>query len=188
MAVSGSASPVDRSSGRPTARDIVFLVLLTGILVSEAFLGELTFIEGLKTEHTKTQAELLVAWLRGSAATRASDEFVPAACARKAVGTAQSRNWSDCATSLAGPGGPLNDVRNAFTKEPIGFVKACVPGEAGTVGQMVIEKISTTPPGSAVSTVVAPIAENEPVGELLMLRILVCDKGGYPVKVGEAEF
>jgi hypothetical protein len=176
------------SSGRPTLSDRIFLCLLAGMLVGVALLGRMTFEEGLKTEHTKAQAEALLAWMKAAAAHRGDTGFEPAPCARRPSSGADAYTWGSCFEALATHGGPLSGVRNTFTGEPIGLAAACTPGDAATVGRLVIDRISTTPPGSAIPTVINALAAGDAIGESLTLRVRICDKGGYPILIGEAEF
>ncbi|MFM8624505.1 MAG: hypothetical protein ACKOCZ_08350, partial [Betaproteobacteria bacterium] len=85
-------------------------------------------------------------------------------------------------------GGPLAGVRNAFSGQALGLVERCIPGDPRSPGQFMVEKISATPPGSAVTQIIGPIGAEEPLDKPLTLKLSVCDKGGYPIKVGEADF
>ena len=44
------------------------------------------------------------------------------------------------------------------------------------------------PAGSAVPMVVNPLKAEDLIGGKLQIRVTVCDKGGFPVKVAELEF
>jgi hypothetical protein len=45
-----------------------------------------------------------------------------------------------------------------------------------------------TPLGSAVPVVASQLVDIDPIDTKLSLKLTVCDKGGYPVKVDEFEF
>lgn len=130
-----------------------------------------------------------MAWLSQAKANRANSTFVPLACAQlpPAPGLKPSV-WNDCARALFEEGGPLADVRNAFSGEAIGLIARCDPASRASPGQLVLERVSATPPGSAVPMLVAPVAPDAAMDQPLTLRVTVCDKGGYGVKIGEAEF
>lgn len=188
MSASNAVSAPPGSSGKPTATDIVFLLSMVALMALVAFVGRLTFQEGLKTESTKTQAEALVAWMKDASGRRSGAEFQPAACAVKAADSTEAPSWEECGRAILASGGPLANARNAFTGEPVGLVERCNPSDLATAGQIVIEKISPTPPGSAVPTVVTAMAGEDRIGQKLTLRITVCDKGGYTIRVGETDF
>ena len=175
-------------TGRPTATDIVFLVsmvVLTGVI---AFLGRMTFVEGLKTESGKARAEALLAWMGEARLERSASGFVPEACAMQRPPGAEPGSWGACARALFATGGPLHDSRNAFSGQSIGLISRCESGDLATAGQIVIDRIAATPPGSAVAFVVTPISSEDRIDQRLNLRITLCDKGGYPIRVGETEF
>jgi hypothetical protein len=180
---------LDWSDGKPQPTDLAFLVFLVLVVAAVALIGTLTFSEGLKTETSKAQGEAFLAWVSQARSQRASAQFAPSACAQmppsERVG---SSLWRDCAGALTEMGGPLAGVRNAFSGEPIRFIARCDPSDRKSPGQLVIERISANPPGSAVPQWIAPVAPDAAMDQPLTLRVTVCDKGGYGVKIGEAEF
>lgn len=189
MSATVDVSASGRSNGKPTPGDIAFLALLLCVLLGVALMGSFTFREGQKTEATKAQAEALLAWLAQARPQRAAPDFELADCARRTGQDGQpSGTWVQCARALRAEPGPLAGARNVFSGEPLRFIARCDPSQAATVGQLAIEKISLTPPGSAVPSLTAPIADDEPMNKSLTIKVLACDKGGYPIKVGEVEF
>ncbi len=183
---SDSAPPP--SPGRPTASDMAFLGFLGCVFMAVVALGALNFREGLKTEEGKAKAEALLEWLADSKQRRGQADFEPSACASAPTDAGQARTWAECATALFVNGGPLAGARNAFSGESLGFVGRCVPGDPKSPGQFVVEKISATPPGSAVSQIIGPMGADEALDKTQTVKLTVCDKGGYPIKIGEAEF
>ena len=161
------------------------MVALVGVV---AILGRMTFQEGLKTESTKSQAEALAAWMKDASGRRSTSDFQPLACAYKAADVAEAQPWGECARALFAAGGPFAGARNAFTGAQLTLVERCNPADLATAGQVAVDRITPTPPGSAVPVVVGPIADDERIGQKMTLRITVCDKGGYPIRVGETEF
>lgn len=181
-------SPAPASAGGPTTSDILFLIALAGVMMVVVILGRITINEGLKTESTKVLGETLLAWIREVGPRRSEHAFEPAACALTAENFNPPLTWSDCAKALRTSGAPLADKSNSFTGKPIGLIGECNPHDTETVGQIAVHKISPTPPGSAVPNVVSPIADDEPINQHLLLRLHICDKGGYAILIGEAGF
>lgn len=175
---------VGASSGKPNAMDWAFLLFLLVVLAAVAVMGAFTFREGLKTEATKAQGEAFVAWLAQAKAKRQQADFAPAACATGS----KPGTWSQCAAALLAEGGPLASMRNPFSGQAVGLIARCDPTSSASPGQFVIERVSATPPGSAVAQVVAPFAAQDAVDKAVTIKLTVCDKGGYGVKIGEAEF
>jgi RNA polymerase subunit RPABC4/transcription elongation factor Spt4 len=56
------------------------------------------------------------------------------------------------------------------------------------VGHIVLEKIVPTPAGSAISSVASQLIDMDPIDSKIALKLAVCDKGGYAIKVDEFEF
>lgn len=189
MSVLESSDPVPPpASGRPTASDLVFLGFLACVLIAVAALGTLSYREGLKTEDGKAHVQALLKWMADFKERRGQADFEPAACALLPSGEGKPRLWAPCAAALFASGGPLAGVRNAFSGQALGLVERCIPGDPRSPGQFMVEKISATPPGSAVAQIIGPIGAEEPLDKPLTLKLSVCDKGGYPIKVGEADF
>ncbi len=188
MSDHASVSPAPVASGRPTAGDMVFLGFLVCVLIAVAVMGTFNFREGLKTEAGKAQAEVLAKWLTESKDKRVQAGFEPAACASTAADPAKPPIWADCSKALFGAGGPMGNLRNAFSGEPMSFPARCDPSSPASPGQMVLERIAATPAGSAVASVTLALAAEDPIDKALTVKITVCDKGGYPIKVAEVEF
>jgi hypothetical protein len=68
------------------------------------------------------------------------------------------------------------------------FAPACNPDDRSLAGNIVIEKITPTPPGSAIATIISPITPDVVIDQKIQVRLSVCDKGAYAVKVAEFEF
>lgn len=183
-----SASPAPVPSVRPTASDMAFLGFLVGVIVTVAVAGTLTFREGLKTEVGKTQAEALVKWLADAKDRRAQTGFEPSACSSASPDPAKPPTWADCSKALFGPGGPMADLRNVFSGQPMVFLARCEPSDPQSPGQLALEKILSTPLGSAVSSITVALAAEDPIDKVLTIKVALCDKGGYPIKVAEVQF
>jgi hypothetical protein len=79
-------------------------------------------------------------------------------------------------------------MANPFTGVAPNFIPACNPADHSLVGSIVIEKITPNPPGSAVPSVTSQLVDADSIAEKLALKVSVCDKGSYAVKVAELEF
>jgi hypothetical protein len=82
----------------------------------------------------------------------------------------------------------FKDIINTFLGETPQFVPACNPADHSLAGAVFIEKMVPTPPGSAVPVVNSPLAETDAIDQKMQLRLSVCDKGAYPLKIAEFEF
>jgi hypothetical protein len=82
----------------------------------------------------------------------------------------------------------LNSLSNPFSKGPVQFVAKCVAKDTSTVGGIFLEKIVPTPAGSAIPVVASQLVDIDAIDTKIALRLTVCDKGGYPIKVDEFEF
>jgi hypothetical protein len=79
-------------------------------------------------------------------------------------------------------------MRNPFTNERPKFVPACVSTDSDLPGAIAIEKLVATPPGSSVPYVNSPLVETDVIAEKMQLRLAICDKGSYAVKIAEFDF
>ncbi len=79
-------------------------------------------------------------------------------------------------------------MRNPFTNERPRFVPACVPTDSELPGAIAIEKLVATPAGSSVPFVNSPLTETDVISEKMQLRLAICDKGSYAVKIAEFDF
>ncbi len=169
--------------GRPTFSDTLFLVTLCLAVVAVAWVGQLAYKEGAKTETTKRHGEAWLEWLQKTGPNRAKVDFAVQACARSA-----GKTWGDCQAWLMSDEGPFQGQVNAFSGKPLNLGVKCDMVDRGLVGALVIERLTPTPPGSAVPVVVEPLNTSDSIAEPLTLRVSVCDKGAGPIKVGETEF
>jgi hypothetical protein len=201
------------SSGRPTLTDAVFLLSMVVMLALVAWVGQLSYHEGMKTEVSKHNGELWAQWLSETSAARFKEDYGLLACAggptrapaesadsadageaaTPAIPTVAStpapqRNWGECLKYLTTPPGSLAGLRNPFFNEPINIVPKCDPSDRSLVGALVLEKLVPTPPGSTIPFVTSPLVESDPIEAKLQIRVTVCDKGAYPIRVAEVEF
>ena len=95
--------------------------------------------------------------------------------------------WGACFEYLMNKS-ELKDMLNPFTNEAPLFVAACIPSDPNLPGAILIEKLTPTPPGSAVPVINSQLVNTDPIDQKLQLRISVCDKGSYAIKIAEFEF
>jgi hypothetical protein len=100
---------------------------------------------------------------------------------------AEAQTWGGCLAYLQEKS-PLKDLRNPFTGQTPNYEAACSGSDYHLAGALVLEKLVPTPPGSSVPYIASQLAATDRIGEKLQLRLSVCDKGGYGIKVGEFEF
>lgn len=201
-----------------TKGDIAFLVFIGLVLVAVMCLGVLARNEALKTEGSKRNGEQWAAWLTQESPKRFAQDYAIAACAggakhaapiASATATGKDAPATDAAAAASGaenkPAAPASntwgscleflttqtefkDMVNPFTgKSPV-FVPACDPADHSLVGSIVFDKVTTNPPGSAVATATSQLLLTDPISDKVQLKIAICDKGSYAVKIAELEF
>jgi hypothetical protein len=202
-----SLEPKDLTGG-----DYGFMALIVVVLIAVTLLGVISHREASKTEGTKRNGEQWAAWFTKASETRFAPDYAIAACAggakpaaapaavaageeakpadapaadaaaAPAVGT-----WGACLAHLTSAG-EFKDMVNPFTGKAPNFIPACDPADRSLVGSIVLEKSTANPPGSAVATVTSQLVDADLIAEKMALKISVCDKGSYAVKVAEIEF
>ena len=173
------------NSGMPNRSDILFLILLACIMATVAWVGVLAYKEGYKNEVTKHNGEAWVKWMKDNSEVRTQEGFSVENCAASET---ERKRWGDCFKELTEKVAPLNNLTNPFTNVPVHFVAKCDPKDRSSVGGIFLEKLMATPLGSAVPVVASQLVDIDPIDTKLSLKLTVCDKGGYPVKVDELEF
>ena len=208
-------TPPSPPSGRPTLTDWVFLSSMVVMIALVAWVGELSYHEGMKTEVSKRNGEAWAQWFVETGAERFKDDFGLLACAggptKSAPATdtnvspseekpvdaavtspsptvAPSRSWGECLQALTTPPGSLAGLRNPFINEPLQIAAKCEPNDRSLIGALVLEKLVPTPPGSTIPFVTSPLTESDLIDAKLQVRVTVCDKGAYPIRVAEVEF
>jgi hypothetical protein len=171
-------------TGKPNVFDILILIFLSCILAVVVWVGTLSYEEGVKNKITVQNGEAWATWLKENSDARMKEDFPIESCAASA---AERRRWGDCLNEILENVRELNLI-NPFNKQAVVFVGKCVAKDQSTVGAIFLEKIVPTPPGSAIASVASPLMDMDPIDTKVSLRITVCDKGGYPIKVDEFEF
>jgi hypothetical protein len=112
----------------------------------------------------------------------------PAAVAPVSAAAAPTPNtWGTCLEYLTTQS-EFKDMVNPFTGKAPLFIPACNPADHSLAGSIVIDKVTPNPPGSAVPTVTSQLLATDPIADKMQLKIAVCDKGSYAVKIAELEF
>ena len=184
--------------------EVGFLVLLILVLGMVIWLGVMAYRQAIKTEGNKRNGEQWAAWFAQESAKRFEPGYPLGACAGGPIATAKlpapakskaaatptpptTNTWGGC-LSLLTTQTTFKDMRNPFTGKPPIFVSACDPSDYSMIGSIAIDKIKPNPPGSAIAAVTSPLLATDSIGEKIQLKITVCDKGSYAVKVAETEF
>jgi hypothetical protein len=203
-----TAAPTPARQPPWTRADQAFLVLAAMVLVVVSWLGVIAHREALKTEGTKRNGESLAAWLTKESSKRFDPGYVHAACKggpsataseapdtsnltpaeiESATATQSPATWGQCLAYLTTQT-ELKDMRNPFNGQLPAFVPACDPADHSLVGSIAIDKITQNPPGSAVATINSPLQAKDSIAGKVQLKLAVCDKGSYAIKVAELEF
>lgn len=96
-------------------------------------------------------------------------------------------NWTTCREALFTAGGPLSHLSNPFDRNNPVSGNKCEKKSAATRGLVFLEKGTPSPPGMPPNVSWSPLNDDEPVARGLMLRVQVCDAGGYPLKIAEVK-
>ncbi len=173
----------------PNVFDYFFLGFLAVVIILVTWLGIKNYDEAVKTEKAKANGEAWVTWLTENGLERGKDEFKLKGCKagvkpddEQKVGT-----WGSCLSEIMAQT-PLKDLSNPFLKTLPKLIPQCISTDRTVIGDMVIEKMVPTPPGSAIPVVISQLTESDSIQDKLQIRISVCDKGGYPIQISELEF
>ena len=172
-----------------------FILLTALIVVAVTWLGVMNFTEGRKTEVAKANGEAWVEWLTEQGAARFADDYKIEACkggVKPATDPTKSvtpvlGTWGACFDYIMKNTELKNQV-NTFFQQPPQFIEKCVPTDRTLMGAIVIEDLMPTPAGSAIPFVGTQLIDTDPIDYKMQLRVSVCDKGGYAIKVAEFEF
>ena len=200
-----------KDGGGLTSGDYGFFALMIAVLIAVVWVGVMSYEEGMNTEKSKRNGEAWVAWLTENSAKRFETDYAIAACAGglhaapASESTEQAPAGEGEATAKAAPaaGAPnawgacleeilksteLKDLVNPFTGKAPDLVEKCDPADHNLHGNISIEKSVATPVGSAVPVTISPFVAADAIDTKLQLKVSICDKGAYPIKVSEFEF
>jgi hypothetical protein len=181
--------------------DWLFLLSCALALALVAWFGKMNYTEANKTETAKRNGEAVVTWMQEATAGRFEPDFNVPACAGttpppagavpspdKAATTKAPNTWGGCLDAILLESN-MKALDNPFRDGiSLDFAPACNPDDRSLAGNIVIEKITPTPPGSAIATIISPITPDVVIDQKIQVRLSVCDKGAYAVKVAEFEF
>lgn len=168
----------------PTFADWIFILIVIGALCLVAYLGEIAYEHAQQTEKSKRNGEALATWLTEAGTKRFEADYKIPACA--GGGDAKTSLWGNCLEHLMA--NDFKDMRNPFKGDAPKFIDQCNPADKNLTGEIVLLKITPTPPGSAIPTINTMLAETDSIDQKLQLSIGICDKGSYLVKVADFEF
>ena len=190
------ASSTDHSTEHPhlgtTFADKLFLAFLVLVVAAVTLLGVVNYKEAIKVEAAKSNGEAWVEWLTETGTTRFEADTKSTACKGGVKPAADAKadtpgTWGACLAYILAET-ELKDQVNTFFNKPPHFVAACDPKDRTLMGAILMEDLMPTPPGSATPFVASQLVETDPIDYKMQLRLSVCDKGGYAIKVAEFEF
>jgi len=193
---SAPAQPNSPVSTQPTSVDWLFLLSCVLALAVVAWFGKMNYTQANKTETAKRNGEAVVTWMQDATAGRFEPGFGVAACAGTAPppagaapATAKVPNtWGGCLEAILKESN-MKALDNPFREGiALDFAPACNPDDRSLAGNIVIEKITPTPPGSAIATIISPLTPDVVIDQKIQVRLSVCDDSAYAVKVAEFEF
>jgi len=175
--------------------EVMFILLLISALIMVAFVGRLAMEEAKRTELAKETAIELLKWFDELASDSSK---IPAALQEKckpvepAEGAAAKtgpavtdKTWAGCRDALLAEGGPLHGLTNPFEPEYLIFSEKCDRGNRATRGTVVVEESLKVAPGQPAAF--APIAHARVLEKDLGIRLAICDKGSFVIKIGESK-
>lgn len=162
--------------------DLFFAVLAFVIAVVIIDLGYNTWAEGRKTESTKATGEAIAAWMTTEAAKHSSgNPDVATEC------HGDDKTWAGCREWMASTSGPFKGLTNQQSSTNKLFSESCDRTQLDTLGSIILAKGTPKPPDGA-SLMYAPLADGEPLGAPLSLRLSICGRGFSLIHVAEFTF
>jgi hypothetical protein len=191
MASSADHTSEHQNLGTNTA-DKLFIAFLVLVVAAVTLLGVVNYKEAIKVENAKSNGEAWVEWLTETGTTRFEADTKLAACKGGVKPAADAKadapgTWGACLAFILAETDLKDQVNTFFNKAPH-FVAACDPKDRTLMGAILLEDLMPTPPGSATPFVASQLLETDSIDYKMQLRLSVCDKGGYAIKVAEFEF
>lgn len=167
--------------------DKLFILLLILALVGVAWVGRHSFNEGLKTETAKRNGETWLSTLKDLHEVRMKSGDKSGPCHKLSEEGQPVHTWEGCFEAIqAMPN--VASLLNPYSGEKLAAIDACVPGNLKTSGHLVFKRVDANPPGSATPTNVVGLTPDTTLEVPRVIQIKVCDRGGYPISIGEVEF
>lgn len=164
------------------ARDMIFVVIALIVAVLVIQLGYHTWSDGSNTEMTKSQGEDIAAWMTEQGAKRATGESTGLPACDRGEG-----NWLACRDAMVAEGGPFAGLGNHFDAKNVVFSPVCDRSQLNTHGAIMMEKGTPKPPDGA-SLLYSPLADDEPLADVLSLRVSICGRGFSTIHIAEFKF
>ena len=180
-----NTTPTSQHPGTaPTFSDWIFILIVIGAMALVAYLGEIAFEHAQQTEKSKRNGEALATWLSDASTKRFAEDYAIKACA--GGGDPKTNTWGACLEHLQA--NEFKDMKNPFKGQHPEFIDQCNPADKSLTGEIVLLKVTPTPPGSAVPSINSKLAAEDSIDQKLSLSLGICDKGSYFVKVADVEF
>ena len=161
-------------------------MFLLGSLAMVGVLGRMSLAEARKTDSSKDRAVALLQWFDDLAADPAKVDLAQRdKCKPDDVANGSGKTWLACRNALLAEGGPLHGVVNPFDSEYSVFGDKCDRKNTATRGIIVVEESLKVMPGQPAAF--GPMPPTRPLEKDLGFRVTVCDKGSFPIKVGESK-
>ncbi len=175
--------------------EVMFILLLISAMVLVVVVGRLSLDEAQRSEVAKGTAITLLKWFDelGSDASKVpaalQEKCRPAEPAEDAAAKTEvkvaARTWAECRDALLAEGGPLHEAKNPFEPDYSVFSEKCDRSNRATRGTVVVEESLKVAPGQPAAF--APIAHARVLEKDLGIRIAICDKGSFVIKIGESK-
>lgn len=180
-----------RQSAGIAISEFLFILTFVGALVLVGFLGRISMQEARRTEAAKEQAVKMLQWFEslstnaGEISSAIKDPCKAGESAEKGAVASGAATWQSCREALALEGGPLHGYVNPFSDEYAVFNEKCDRKNIATRGAIVVEEALKVPSGQPAAF--APMQDGRPLEKELAFRVTICDKGSFPIKIGEAK-
>jgi hypothetical protein len=183
-ALERSSSTAPEVATRPyfSLSDLIFVLLAAVVGVAVVQLGYVTWMEGRNTEAAKSSGESMVEWMTAESTKRSSSApDLASEC------SGEDKNWLNCREWMVSSSGPLKGLSNQLRTSNKLFSAGCDRTQLDTLGSIIVEKGTPKPPDGA-SLVYAPLADDEPLGVPLSLRLSICGRSFSVIHVAEFTF
>ena len=167
----------------------MFFLVLIFALAAVVYCGRFAYREGSLLEQAKANAQAIARWAEARAASQAKGApATPLLCgAVNAAGVSEpvAPTWQACREALFGPGGPFAQMHNPFNPANTVLGTQCERKSAATRGHVLVEKGTPSPPGIPGHVAWSALENKDALTQGLVLRVQVCDAGGYVVRVAQ---
>ena len=180
-----SAPPQAVAFWRPG--DWWFLTALSLALLTVVWCGRFSFNEGVLLEVTKSNGESVAAWA-AQLADRKGTPLTLATCASiagESHALQGEADWGSCRQALLAEGGPLAQLSNPFGPQNSVVGPRCDKKNPSARGVVMLEKGTSSLPGMPAHVTWELLSDEDALVRGMLLRVQVCDAGGYALKIAE---